>query len=191
VTHTVGRRLSHAINKALLLRLGFTPNNLNKLIYKLHHNNETHGDATCRCRSPCVSAASIPRLGAARQEEREVFEHSPERRRSPRSGLVGFVDDLVDPSQEPADARVHARERGVTAAVTPGDDSRQHPAAPFPLAHQRPPAVALAAVHAVALRQAAGTQHAAGEALVVAPLTLPGGQQGDPGLEQRAGVLRF
>lgn len=106
------------------------------------------------------------------------------------SAFVGFVDGFVNPAQEPANARVHSGERRVATAVPPGDDPGQHPTAPLPLAHQRTPAVTLATVHAVALRQAPGTQHAAGEALVVAPLAPPGRQQGDPGLQQSPGVLR-
>lgn len=90
------------------------------------------------------------------------------------SVFVGFVDNLVDPSQEPADSRVHSRKGRVTAAVAPGDDTCQHPAAPLPLANQGPTAVPLAAVHTVAFRKAPGAQHAAGEALAVALLTPPG-----------------
>lgn len=109
---------------------------------------------------------------------------------SPSLALVGFIDDLVDPSQEPADTGVHPGEGGIATAVTPGNDSRQHPTTPLPSANQRTPAVALATVHAASLRQAPGTQHAAGEALAVALLTLPGWKQGHPGLQQSPGVLR-
>lgn len=33
--------------------------------------------------------------------------------------LVGFVDDLVNPSQEPANSCVHSRKKGVTTTMTP------------------------------------------------------------------------
>lgn len=108
---------------------------------------------------------------------------------SPSLVLVGFVDDLVDPSQEPANTCVHPRERGVTTPMTPGNYSSQHPLAPIPLANQRTPTVTLATVHTVALRQAPGTQHAAGETMTVSFLALPSWKQGDPGLEQSPGVL--
>ena len=40
------------------------------------------------------------------------------------SVLAGVVGDLLYPSCEPADPRVHPWKRGVTTAVTPGDDPR-------------------------------------------------------------------
>lgn len=100
------------------------------------------------------------------------------------------VGDLVNPAQEPADPRVHPGEGGVTTAMTPGDDPRQHPAAPLSLTHQGTTAVTLATVHAPTVRQAARTKHAAGVALAVSLLTLPGGQQGNPGLQQSTRVFR-
>lgn len=103
--------------------------------------------------------------------------------------LVGLVDSLVNPPQEPANTSVNPRERGVTTAVTPRNDSCQHPVTPLPLTNQRTPAVTLAAVHTVVLRQAPGTQHAAGEAVSISFLTRQGWKQGDPGLEQSVWVL--
>lgn len=73
--------------------------------------------------------------------------------------------------------------------MTPGDDPCQNPTAPLPLANQRTPTITLATVHTVVLRQAPGTQHAAGEAITISLLTLPGWKKGDPGLEQSPGVL--
>lgn len=105
------------------------------------------------------------------------------------SVLVRFVDDLVNPSQEPANTCVHPREWGVSTTVTPGDDSCQHPTSTISLANQWTPAVTLATIHTVALRQAPSTQHAACETITVSLLTLPGWKQGDPGLEQSPGVL--
>lgn len=115
---------------------------------------------------------------------------SPAVRACPPSGVVGFVYDFVNPSQKPANTCVHPREGRVTTAMTPGDNSCENPVAPLPLANQRTPTVTLATVHPVALRQAPCTQHAVGEAFPVGLLAPPGRQQGDPGLQQGAGVLR-
>lgn len=86
------------------------------------------------------------------------------------------MGDFLYPLQEPADPCVHTGIGGVTTTVTPGDDSCEHPVASLALAHQWPPTVTLTAVHTAMVRQAAGTQHAAGEATAVTFFTLPGGQ---------------
>lgn len=106
------------------------------------------------------------------------------------SRFASAVGDFLYPLHEPADPCVYTGIGGVATTVTPGDDSCKHPVATVALAHQWPPTVTLTTVHTTMVRQAAGTQHAAGEATAVAFFTLPRGQQWDPGLQQCSGILR-
>lgn len=97
------------------------------------------------------------------------------------------VCHLLDPGEIAADSCIHAWVGRVTAAVTPWDDTCEHPAAWLALAHQRPTAVPLTTVSmSLWVRgHAASTEHAmTGEALTISLPTMPWGEERNPGLLQ-------
>lgn len=83
---------------------------------------------------------------------------------------------LVDPAPEAAHSSVERGRGGVAAAVTPGDDPGQDPAARLVLTHQPAPGVALTTVaveEAGVWRTAGAHGTVAGEAVAIALLALP------------------
>lgn len=91
----------------------------------------------------------------------------------PRAQTFSFqLRHFLDPGYVFADLCVHTGGILPTTAVTPGSDPQNDPASVWPLTHEWPSAVTLAAVHPFIFREIPGTNHAVSELLPITDLTV-------------------
>lgn len=95
---------------------------------------------------------------------------------------VLLADDFLNPGHEGGDFGVNAGCVLQSTCVTPRCDPIYNPTSTRPLTHQRTSAISTATVHAAVVVGGAGTQHAIGELVRIAPLTLTLAQHGNRGL---------